>query len=69
VDRVSLSAFEKDLKGNLYKIWNRMSSGSYIPPAEHIEARVNRAKRETAKALCGLSCPMQSGRRRTLRQT
>jgi group II intron reverse transcriptase/maturase len=32
VDGVSLAAFEKDLKGNLYKIWNRMSSGSYIPP-------------------------------------
>src|SRR6201984_1207174 len=31
VDRVSLAAFEKDLKGNLYKIWNRMSSGSYFP--------------------------------------
>src|ERR671927_99767 len=25
-------AYEKDLKGNLYKIWNRMSSGSYFPP-------------------------------------
>src|SRR5215469_18014871 len=32
VDGMSLAAFEKDLKGNLYKIWNRMSSGSYIPP-------------------------------------
>jgi RNA-directed DNA polymerase len=32
VDGESLSMFEKDLKGNLYKIWNRMSSGSYIPP-------------------------------------
>ena len=32
VDGQSLSAFEKDLKGNLYKIWNRMSSGSYVPP-------------------------------------
>src|SRR5215831_697688 len=32
VDGLSLAAFEKDLKGNLYKIWNRMSSGSYIPP-------------------------------------
>ena len=32
VDGVSLVAFEKDLKGNLYKIWNRMSSGSYFPP-------------------------------------
>jgi group II intron reverse transcriptase/maturase len=32
VDGVSLMTFEKDLKGNLYKIWNRMSSGSYLPP-------------------------------------
>jgi len=32
VDGESLSTFEKDLKGNLYKIWNRMSSGSYCPP-------------------------------------
>jgi RNA-directed DNA polymerase len=32
VDKQSLKMFEKDLKGNLYKIWNRMSSGSYFPP-------------------------------------
>ena len=32
VDGVSIEEFEKDLKGNLYKIWNRMSSGSYFPP-------------------------------------
>jgi RNA-directed DNA polymerase len=32
VDRQSLEDFDKDLKGNLYKIWNRMSSGSYFPP-------------------------------------
>ena len=32
VDRQSLEDFEKDLKGNLYKIWNRMSSGTYFPP-------------------------------------
>jgi len=32
VDGQSLAAFEKDLKSNLYKIWNRMSSGSYFPP-------------------------------------
>src|SRR5512132_2050282 len=31
-DGCSLEDFEKDLKGNLYKIWNRMSSGSYLPP-------------------------------------
>ena len=32
VDGQTLEAFEKDLKGNLYRIWNRMSSGSYFPP-------------------------------------
>jgi len=32
VDLESIEAFEKDLKDNLYKIWNRMSSGSYFPP-------------------------------------
>jgi RNA-directed DNA polymerase len=33
VDEESISDFEKDLKDNLYKIWNRMSSGCYFPPA------------------------------------
>jgi len=32
VDEVSLAEFGADLKNNLYKIWNRMSSGSYFPP-------------------------------------
>ncbi len=32
VDGVSLAAYEQNLKGNLYKVWNRMSSGSYHPP-------------------------------------
>jgi RNA-directed DNA polymerase len=32
VDGQSIEDFEKDLQGNLYKIWNRMSSGSYFPP-------------------------------------
>jgi hypothetical protein len=31
-DEQSIADFERDLKGNLYKIWNRMSSGSYFPP-------------------------------------
>lgn len=33
VDGESIADFEKNLKNNLYRIWNRMSSGSYIPPA------------------------------------
>src|SRR5260221_2105603 len=32
VDGQSVEDFEADLKGNLYKIWNLMSSGSYFPP-------------------------------------
>jgi RNA-directed DNA polymerase len=32
VDEESIHAFEANLKGNLYKVWNRMSSGSYVPP-------------------------------------
>ena len=32
VDGCSIEDFEADLKNNLYKIWNRMSSGSYFPP-------------------------------------
>jgi len=32
VDRQTIAEFEKDLKNNLYKLWNRMSSGSYFPP-------------------------------------
>jgi len=32
VDEVTLGEFESNLKNNLYRIWNRMSSGSYFPP-------------------------------------
>ncbi len=32
VDGESIAEFEKNLKGNLYKLWNRMSSGCYFPP-------------------------------------
>ena len=32
VDRQSLADFARDEKRNLYKVWNRMSSGSYFPP-------------------------------------
>jgi hypothetical protein len=31
-DGQSIEDFEADLKNNLYKVWNRMSSGSYFPP-------------------------------------
>ncbi len=33
IDEESIASFESKLNNNLYKIWNRMSSGSYFPPA------------------------------------
>lgn len=33
IDGETLEMFEANLKDNLYRVWNRMSSGSYIPPA------------------------------------
>src|SRR5215813_427663 len=32
VDGQTIEQFDADLKNNLYKIWNRMSSGTYFPP-------------------------------------
>lgn len=32
VDGETIEQFESKLKGNLYKLWNRLSSGSYFPP-------------------------------------
>jgi len=32
IDEESITKFEENLKDNLYKIWNRMSSGTYFPP-------------------------------------
>jgi retron-type reverse transcriptase len=32
VDGQSIAAFAEDVTNNLYKLWNRMASGSYCPP-------------------------------------
>jgi RNA-directed DNA polymerase len=32
IDGESLAAFEQKLRGNLYRVWNRLVSGSYFPP-------------------------------------
>jgi RNA-directed DNA polymerase len=32
IDKQSIAQFNENLSGNLYKIWNRMTSGSYFPP-------------------------------------
>jgi RNA-directed DNA polymerase len=37
-DGVSIEQFEEDLSGNLFRLWNRMSSGSYFPgPVRAVE--------------------------------
>jgi len=51
IDSESLEAFEANLKNNLYKIWNRMSSGSYFPPA--VKA-VEIPKKSGGKRLLGI---------------
>jgi len=33
VDGVTIEQYEQDLKNNLFELWNRLSSGSYFPPA------------------------------------
>ena len=38
VDEQSIEEFERDLHGNLFKLWNRLSSGSYFPaPVRAVE--------------------------------
>ena len=32
IDRESIEMFNANMSGNLYKLWNRMTSGSYFPP-------------------------------------
>jgi hypothetical protein len=40
-DGQTIEQFDADLKSNLYKVWNRMSSGSYFPPPVRAAERVN----------------------------
>ncbi len=51
VDGESIEEFEKDLKDNLYKLWNRMSSGSYFPPPVRM---VERPKKDGGKRPLGI---------------
>jgi len=48
VDKQTIKDVEKDLKGNLYKIWNRMSSGSYIP-SPVLQVEIPKGKNEVRK--------------------
>ena len=59
VDLESLEDFEENLKDNLYKLWNRMSSGSYFPPAAR---GIEIPKRDGGKTNRLLSIPTVSDR-------
>ena len=51
VDGQTIKDFEVGLKDNLYKIWNRMSSGSYIPPPVRV---VEMAKKDGGQRKLGV---------------
>jgi len=48
VDEETIAIFEQNLSGNLYKLWNRMSSGSYFPPPV-LQVEIPKAKGGTRK--------------------
>jgi RNA-directed DNA polymerase len=51
VDDQSIEEFDQDLENNLYKLWNRLSSGSYVPPPVK---RVEISKRGGGKRPLGI---------------
>ncbi len=51
VDEQSIELFDEDLENNLYKLWNRLSSGSYFPPPVK---RVEIGKRDGGKRPLGI---------------
>jgi len=68
VDEQTIEQFDADLSGNLYKIWNRMSSGTYFPPPVRAVAIPKKSggerilgvlRQEDAKASC---CAKDEGR-------
>ena len=48
IDDETIAMFEQDLSKNLYKLWNRMSSGSYLPPPVK-QVEIQKAKGGTRK--------------------
>jgi RNA-directed DNA polymerase len=51
VDGESIQQFEVDLKGNLFKLWNRLSSGSYFPPPVRAVEIPKRGKPDEVRTL------------------
>ncbi len=53
VDGETIEQFETDLRGNLYKVWNRMSSGTYFPPPVRA---VSIPKKSGGQRILGVLC-------------
>src|SRR5258708_25905168 len=51
VDDETIAMFEQNLSGNLYKLWHRMSSGSYFPPPVK-QVEIPNAKGGTRNLAC-----------------
>ena len=51
IDKQTIDMFNENLSGNLYKVWNRMSSGSYFPPAVPPQAGLIPKKQEGIRPL------------------
>jgi len=56
-DGQTIEQFESDLKSNLYKIWNRMSSGTYFPPPVRADSRQQPSGRWLCRAGANESAP------------
>ena len=53
IDQESIIDFEQELARNLYKIWNRMSSGTYFPPSVKAVAI---PKKQGGERMLGIPC-------------
>jgi retron-type reverse transcriptase len=59
VDEETIATFEQDLSRNLYKLWNRMSSGVVLPAAVK---QVESPKAQDGTRKVGILCPIESRR-------
>jgi hypothetical protein len=59
VDKQTLQDFESDLENNLYKLWNRLASSSYMAPAVR---RVEIPKANGGVRPLGIPTPTDTGR-------
>src|SRR6476660_7411122 len=66
IDAETIEQFETKLGDNLYKLWNRMSSGSYFPPPVKAVPIPKKSGGEGVTALCSLAGQTSKSLMRTL---